>query len=982
MSLSSGFFNAVNHDRLYNADEMSRLFDGLIRDGVFASIGTCFVVTQNTGMTVSVGVGRAWFDHTWTLNDAILPVEIGQSEMLVPRIDAVVIEVNHEEAVRQNSIKVIKGTPGTNPAKPTLTKTDLVKQYPLCYITVGAAVKEIRQADIENAVGTTECPFVTGILEVISIEQLIPQWKDILNKFVEDNTKSFNEWMTTEKTSYEAWLQANKDSQAQFEKDRDAEYAEWFDGVKDSYSSWFATIKEAYDVNWKTFQKWESDSKDEFDKWFETIKDQLDGDTAGKLVLRDEQLQKDKVGLIKMGYDADSGSYYAKDTIEGKLMIANAPLQDESYDIVCCGPKLLTEDIYNLPHAEYKGAACDKLPSKEVRNLIPFPYAGKTLVTNGITFTINDDGTIIANGTATASAYFNLTNSIVGSWNTLPAGTYKILGGGNGVSWSNSDYGVSLQLDDVGGVQYINSEFTISEEHLYKIFVFIKSGITVNNVIFKPMLTEDTTITTDDYVKYSEDPVVLPNRVKITFGSEADSGAYFDLSKKINLRKGSYYTVKYHRYASRNLGPKNLLKQSHKASWTSNGITFTLGEDGSITVNGTLETVSSMQDRYFYLGANPNKDHTYLTGCPVGGADGGWELAFAYKKHNKNGIKIMATTCVTNGDNTPEEYTYNSSYTGVYLGLKSGVTYENLIIKPMVTWDQAKAYDDYEPYVADQEIKLGVEGASFYGGFTSKHYGEGNDSISFNYDGTGKLSFVCYSKGSANSGESITISDFVIEKRAPTGLSKDYPKYDDAISFTIYPSTEFPLITDKAFDGETTIFAPEGCEIYYPDGQNGVTLLDSIYRAANSGGIYYIEVNLDNDENPVPPKNAKLGDILIMKETYQGETVLVLATKTGSGDDDWDIPMMQDMAGSDVVMSATKPARYNLQSKLWIDTANDNALKYVDTDGTVTELASGGVSVGATAPTNTKLLWIDTGNGGVAKYWNGSAWTPTKAVWG
>lgn len=42
----------------------------------------------------------------------------------------------------------------------------------------------------------------------------------------------------------------------------------------------------------------------------------------------------------------------------------------------------------------------------------------------------------------------------------------------------------------------------------------------------------------------------------------------------------------------------------------------------------------------------------------------------------------------------------------------------------------------------------------------------------------------------------------------------------------------------------------------------------------------------------------------------------------------------------------------------------------------------GGVMIQTSAPTVTNVLWIDTGNGGIAKYYNGSAWTPVKAVWG
>lgn len=43
----------------------------------------------------------------------------------------------------------------------------------------------------------------------------------------------------------------------------------------------------------------------------------------------------------------------------------------------------------------------------------------------------------------------------------------------------------------------------------------------------------------------------------------------------------------------------------------------------------------------------------------------------------------------------------------------------------------------------------------------------------------------------------------------------------------------------------------------------------------------------------------------------------------------------------------------------------------------------GGVIVSATAPDgDASMLWIDTGSGGIAKYWNGSAWITVKAVWG
>ena len=38
--------------------------------------------------------------------------------------------------------------------------------------------------------------------------------------------------------------------------------------------------------------------------------------------------------------------------------------------------------------------------------------------------------------------------------------------------------------------------------------------------------------------------------------------------------------------------------------------------------------------------------------------------------------------------------------------------------------------------------------------------------------------------------------------------------------------------------------------------------------------------------------------------------------------------------------------------------------------------------IGPSEPSDKNIFWIDTSTGGVLKYWNGSAWTPLKAVWG
>lgn len=189
MAVTYGFYDSLNHDRLYNAQQMSAIFDGIINDGVFMSVGNQFHTVAGTGMQVIVKSGRAWFDSTWTLNDAEYPLSIDAADVLLTRIDAVVLEVNSEVATRANTIKVIKGTPASTPTKPTLTNTATVHQHALAYVTVAKNTTAITNSMIEIVVGKTETPYVTAILQTTDITDLFNQWEDYFQTWF-DNVRS------------------------------------------------------------------------------------------------------------------------------------------------------------------------------------------------------------------------------------------------------------------------------------------------------------------------------------------------------------------------------------------------------------------------------------------------------------------------------------------------------------------------------------------------------------------------------------------------------------------------------------------------------------------------------------------------------------------------------------------------------------------------------------------------------------------------
>lgn len=174
--VTSGFFNSVNGDRKYSAEQMSAIFNGIINDGVFVNVGTAFAITADVGNKVLVGVGRAWIDSTWIYNDTPLEVELEDSDILTDRIDAVVLESDHSAPVRIGSIKVVKGVAQTNPVRPTMEHSFYVNQYPIAYILRPKNSTAITQANITYMVGTSELPFVTGILETLDIDALVAQW--------------------------------------------------------------------------------------------------------------------------------------------------------------------------------------------------------------------------------------------------------------------------------------------------------------------------------------------------------------------------------------------------------------------------------------------------------------------------------------------------------------------------------------------------------------------------------------------------------------------------------------------------------------------------------------------------------------------------------------------------------------------------------------------------------------------------------------
>ena len=130
-------------------------------------------------------------------------------------------------------------------------------------------------------------------------------------------------------------------------------------------------------------------------------------------------------------------------------------------------------------------------------------YSGKNLLNatlqtttqNGVTCTANGDGTYTINGTATSDTLFH-----IGYFIFEKDTKYKIVGCPHGGSLSTLyrlDGSLNANSDTGKGIVYSGD----GNKRNARIVVF--NGATVNNLLFKPMITTDLTATYDDFEPYT-----------------------------------------------------------------------------------------------------------------------------------------------------------------------------------------------------------------------------------------------------------------------------------------------------------------------------------------------------------------------------------------------------------------------------------------------------------------------------------------------
>lgn len=146
----------------------------------------------------------------------------------------------------------------------------------------------------------------------------------------------------------------------------------------------------------------------------------------------------------------------------------------------------------------------DDLQNIEIVNGVKnyLPNVGNTIETNGITFTKNSDGSVTANGTATTNATYRMIGSDITKPLTLPTNKYIISGCPDDASDEKYWMVFSWTGKPTSYVYDSPVEVEVGPSNPTNAGIVIKSGVTVDNVTFYPMirLASDTD---NSYVPYA-----------------------------------------------------------------------------------------------------------------------------------------------------------------------------------------------------------------------------------------------------------------------------------------------------------------------------------------------------------------------------------------------------------------------------------------------------------------------------------------------
>lgn len=315
------------------------------------------------------------------------------------------------------------------------------------------------------------------------------------------------------------------------------------------------------------------------------------------------------------------------------------------------------------------------------KNLLPYPFENTTKTINGITFTDNGDGTVTANGTATATAQFFPKTS--GTGPLLAPGTYTFSGCPNGGDWKTYNIrltGFTANRDFGNG-----STFTLTQATRVGMSLTIVTGATVENLVFKPQIESGSTKT--DYEPY-----------KKVGDLDAESGKYI-----LPVTVSGKNLLNSYGYSAQGIPAPS----SERANTNNYGTTIsTIEPNTTLTVTQTKtdnpDNPASYYNGYFCIGINSN-----LIGKKIKFV---CDINITNNPLNVNHFLTLPNSVNVNGVITLENgravgiFDIPKNDTRQYIEIRNAGC--SLIISNIMITEADETNTDYEPYTAPKTTNL------------------------------------------------------------------------------------------------------------------------------------------------------------------------------------------------------------------------------------------------------------------------------------
>lgn len=184
------FFNDINDDRIYYAEDFANHLKKYFTNGIFNNE---LQVIANNDMTITIKAGDANIEGYRYSNTGDLIKTIDTADGTLKRIDTVVLRLDLTN--RLISAQIIKGTFSDNPTAPALVRSSTIYDLKLADIFVGAGITSITQSAItDTRFLESVCGVVASTVETLDTEAIYDQLYTKYNEYIAQTEASFQVW--------------------------------------------------------------------------------------------------------------------------------------------------------------------------------------------------------------------------------------------------------------------------------------------------------------------------------------------------------------------------------------------------------------------------------------------------------------------------------------------------------------------------------------------------------------------------------------------------------------------------------------------------------------------------------------------------------------------------------------------------------------------------------------------------------------------